>query len=126
MTEQAKDLEGIRNTVDDYFLGMYHSDTDRLAKAFHSDTFLSGYFQGNFSRFSVTDWLEMVGKTEAPAEQGEAFDMNIVSIDMKENVAVVKVRDLYLGLWFTDYLTLIKMDDGWKIVNKSFHHEPKA
>lgn len=126
MAEQAKDLEGIRNTVDDYFLGMYHSDTDRLAKAFHSDAFLTGYFQGNFSRFSLGDWLGMVEKTEAPAEQGEAFDMNIVSIDMKENVAMVKVRDLYLGLWFTDYLTLIKMDNGWKIVNKSFHHEPKA
>ena len=126
MTEQAKDLEKIRNTVDDYFLGMYHSDTDRLAKAFHTDSFLTGYFQGNYSRFSVGDWLGMVGQTPAPADQGEAYDMNIVSIDITENVAVVKVKDLYLGLWFTDYLTLLKIDEDWKIINKAFHHEPKA
>ena len=126
MTKQTNDLEQIRNTVDDYFLGMYHSDTDRLAKAFYSDSFLTGYFQGNFSRISVGDWLGMVGKTQAPAEQGEVYDMNIVSVDITENVAVVKVKDLYLGLWFTDYLTLIKLDDGWKIINKSYHHEPKV
>ena len=126
MADQAVELEGIRTTVDDYFLGMYHSDTDRLARAFHPDSFLTGYYQGNFSRFSVGDWMGMVGKTPAPAEKGEAYDMNIVSMDITENVAVVKVKDFYLGLWFTDYLTLLKIDDAWKIVNKSFHHEPKA
>jgi len=126
MTDQAKDLEMISQTVEDYFQGMYHSDTDRLAKAFHSDSFLTGYYQGNFSRFSVGDWLEMVKQTPPPADQGEAYDMKIVSTDITENVAVVKVRDLYMGLWFTDYLTLINVEDSWKIINKTFHHEPKS
>ena len=42
------------------------------------------------------------------------------------NVGVVKVADLYLGLRFTDYLSLVKTEGNWVIVNKVFHHEPRA
>jgi hypothetical protein len=51
--------------------------------------------------------------------------MNIVSIDVTGNEAVAKVADLYLGLRFTDYLSMLNIDGNWMIVNKTFHHEPK-
>jgi hypothetical protein len=38
-------------------------------------------------------------------------------------VAMAKVAVLYEGLRFTDYLTLVKFDDNWKIINKAYHHE---
>jgi hypothetical protein len=126
MNTDMPDLELIRQTVWDYFEGMYHSDVERLKKAFHPSAFLMGYFQGNFAQIPLEDWLGMIDKTLAPSKDGEAFDMKIVSADITENIAVVKVADLYRGLRFTDYLTLIKLEDGWKIVHKSFHHEPKA
>ena len=51
--------------------------------------------------------------------------MRIVSIDMTGIEAMVKVEDLYLGFRFTDYLSLLKIDGEWVIVNKTFYHEPK-
>ena len=30
-----------------------------------------------------------------------------------------------IGLRFTDYLHLMKVDGSWLIVNKMFHHEPR-
>jgi hypothetical protein len=126
MGKEKSDLDLIEQTVQDYFQGMYHSDTARLKKAFHANAFLMGYFNGKITRIALDDWLGMIAKTPAPAGKGEVYDMKIVSADMTENVAAVKVSDLYLGLRFTDYLSLVKLEDGWKIVHKSFHHAPKS
>ena len=46
--------------------------------------------------------------------------MNIVSIDRTGPVAVVHVKDLYQAGHFTDYLTIVEGEDGWRIVNKAF------
>jgi len=48
-----------------------------------------------------------------------------VSIDVTANEAVAKVAGLYLGLRFTDYLSLLKIDGNWVIVNDMYYHEPK-
>ncbi|MDC0547107.1 nuclear transport factor 2 family protein [Gammaproteobacteria bacterium] len=34
-----------------------------------------------------------------------------------------RVRDGYLGMVFLDTLSLLKVDDEWKIYNKLFHVE---
>jgi len=31
----------------------------------------------------------------------------------------------YPAVKFTDYMTLLKIDDEWKIINKTFYDEPK-
>jgi hypothetical protein len=67
----------------------------------------------------------MVTARPSPAKNGEEYNMKLVSMDLTENVAMVKVKDFYLGLWFTDYLSLVKIEDQWLIVNKIFHHQPQ-
>jgi hypothetical protein len=67
----------------------------------------------------------MVAARPSPAKNGEEYNMKLVSLDLTENVTKVKVRDLYLGLWFTDYLSLVKIVDQWLIVNKIFHYQPQ-
>jgi hypothetical protein len=71
----------------------------------------------------LDQWLGMVESRRVPAENGEAFDMRIVSTGVTGQVATVKVADLYRGLRFTDYLSLVKVDGQWRIVNKTFHHD---
>ena len=125
MTDDTVDIQRIRQTVQLYFEGMYHSDVDKLRKAFHPSAALMGYYSGNLAHIPLEKWLEMVAARPAPAKNGEEYNMRLVSLDLTENVAAVKVKDLYLGLWFTDYLSLLKIEDEWFIVNKIFHHEAK-
>jgi hypothetical protein len=125
MTDDSLDLQRIRQTVQLYFDGMYHSDVAKLKKAFHPTAALMGYFSGNLTHIPLEKWLEMVTARPSPAKNGEEYNMRLVSMDLTENVAMVKVRDLYLGLWFTDYLSLVKIEDQWLIVNKIFHHQPQ-
>ncbi|CAB3743594.1 nuclear transport factor 2 family protein [Paraburkholderia rhynchosiae] len=121
--DTTRELSAIGKTIQDYFDGMHLGDTKLLRMAFHPHAYLFGYYQGPFSRFSLEEWMEEVESTPKPAESGEAFDMRIVSTDVTGRVAMTKVVVLYEGLRFTDYLTLIKFEDDWKIINKAYHHE---
>jgi hypothetical protein len=117
------DLRTIAATVQDYFSGMYYRDISRLRQAFHPQAFLFGHLQGSFVRISLDQWLRIVEAESVPAENGEPFDMRILTTDTTGRAGFVKVVDLYQGLRFTDYLSLVKVDDQWMIVNKTFHHD---
>ena len=125
MNMDRTDLELIQQTVQYYFDGLYHSDIEKLNKAFHPNAQIIGYFQGTLMFNSLEQFLEFVKATPAPSKSGEKYDMRIVSIDMTGNEAVAKVEDLYLGFRFTDYLSLLNIEGTWVIINKTFYHEPK-
>jgi len=122
----ASERNAIEAVIDDYFQGMYTSDAVRLARAFHEDARITGYDEGKLVNNPIAGFIKFVGGVSAPKADGEAFDMEIVNIDVSGEAAVAKVRDLYKGLRFVDYLTLLKFDEGWKIVNKTFHHAPAS
>jgi hypothetical protein len=121
--EAENALNGICGTIQNFFLGMHHGDVNRLREALHPEALLWGYYMGEFYRQSVDDWMQELAGMDKPAQSGEPFDMRIVSIDVTGRAATVKTATLYQGLRFTDYLTLTRFDDGWKIVNKGYHHD---
>ncbi|MBW1710798.1 MAG: nuclear transport factor 2 family protein [Deltaproteobacteria bacterium] len=125
MSKNASDLELITKTIQLYFDGMYHSDVEKLRKAFHPNANLYGYLEGELALIPLDNWLAHVRGVPAPFENGEEYDMRIVSTDVTGAVATVKVADLYIGRRFTDYLSMVKIDDGWVIVNKTFHYDPE-
>ncbi len=123
MSGKNTDLDKIVQTVQHYFEGMYHSDTESLKTAFDPDAFLHGYFEGQLVHLPFNAWLKQIESRPAPSKNDEPYMMNIVSVDITDNIAQVKVFDLYMGKYFTDYLSLIKVDDNWVIMNKMFHHQ---
>jgi len=126
MNVSPDDKELIEAVIDDYFQGMYKSDTALLTRAFHEDARITGYDEGTLINNPISGFIKFVGTVSAPEADGETFDMEIVSIDMAGDAAMVKVHDLYKGLRFVDFLTLLKFEDGWRIVNKTFHHSPRG
>ena len=49
----------------------------------------------------------------------------IESVDVTGNAAQAKIVLDYPTARLTDYMTLLKIDGQWKIVNKIFHSEPR-
>ena len=47
--------------------------------------------------------------------------MEIEVIDISGDAASVKVTDEFAGMRFTDYLSLLKIESRWIIVNKLYH-----
>lgn len=116
------DEKEIRSVIDDYFNGMYHSDAEKLGRAFHSGGRITGYDEGKLIDNPISGFIQFVAGVTPPAEEGEAYEMDVVSIDITGDMAIAKVTDLYKGLRLTDYLTFLRIEGVWKIVNKIFHH----
>ena len=113
--------EAIAALVDDYFRGIYESDAERLRGIFDPRCWLFGENLNGSHAFPLEGFIEQVGSAPAPKNEGEAFEMQLLSLDRSGPVAVVKLAVRYQGRHYTDYLTLQKTEGQWKVVGKLFY-----
>jgi len=104
----------------DYLDGMMYADEATLRRAFHPKCLIVGHFRGRLEYDPLDAFIDACKKEEA-IPPGTPYFAEIVSIDVTGDTAVVKLIDDYLGIRFTDYLTMVKTDGRWIIVNKAFY-----
>ena len=109
----------IEAVVTDYVEGMSSHDAERLRRAMHPLCMHSGHYKGNFEFYDRDAFIESLEdeQTEAP---GAPCRSEILSLDSTGDVAVAKLTVECLGTSFTDYLTLIRVENQWRIVMKAF------
>lgn len=111
-----EDDEAIRATVQHYFDSGYE-----MRKAFYPDATMWYIRDGQLHQVPIQDFLDRV-ESNAGKTQGEVTK-SIVSIDRFGNAAVAKLELLYPNSVIYDYMSLLKIDGEWKIVNKIFDSE---
>lgn len=119
-SRENKDIESIKILVGSYYFGMYHNDETRLRKLFLSDAPVVGYLDGVLEKQDFQAWLQKIKSAPAPVSRKDKYEYKIELIDITEKVALVKVNDTYIGKQFTDYLSLINIDNQWIITGKTF------
>ena len=66
-------------------------------------------------------WFEWVRNRDSPKAKGLARDDRILMLDQSgPETALAKVACQIPPRYFTDYLVLLKTQQGWKIVSKVF------
>jgi hypothetical protein len=118
--DDRTETAAIEALVQDYFLGMYEGDVERLRRIFHPQCWLFGENRSGNHEFPISGFLDQIASEPVPKAEGEPFDMHLVSIDRTGSVAVAKVEVRYQGRRYTDYLTLQKAAEEWSIVGKLF------
>jgi hypothetical protein len=116
---QADETEAIRQALQYYLDGHATGDPEVMANAFHPTARLQFIRNGEVSIRSLESYLG--GMAGEPASDETARERRIVMVDYAGTVAVAKIELDYPGALFTDYMQLLKIDGGWKIVNKIFH-----
>ena len=120
----AQDRSTVESVVQLYFDGLYEGSADKLGEAFHPSADLRWHEDGKLQVLAVPDWLDRVRKRPSAKAQGQAREDVVVSIDRSdEATAFVKVRCQLPPRYFTDYLVAMKLDDGWRIVSKSYRYD---
>jgi hypothetical protein len=114
------DRQAIEATVHLYVEGMAFANGAALKKAFHPHAAIIGNYQGSVEWMSRDEFIAAV-LSETPASPGTQPMMDIASIDIEGDAASVKVVDEFAGMRFSDYLSLLKIDGRWTIVNKLYH-----
>jgi hypothetical protein len=110
-----------------YFNGAFNSyDTKSMAQGFHPD-FAIYYAEGGdtLGKYPIKDWIAGIEKRKA----APTFDASkrewvgkFMSVDITGNSAMAKVElSKNNKLVYTDYLSLLKFESGWRIVGKVYH-----
>ncbi len=124
----------VKNEVQDlieaaYINGAFNDlDTESMRAGFHPDFAIFSAKGEEISRYPINTWIEGIEKRKASADFDPAknkWDHNFPYIEVTGGAAAAKV-ELYKDSKhvYTDYLSLLKFDSGWKIVAKVYHkHE---
>ena len=110
-------------TVNNYLHGLKFNDVDSLKKAFYPEAKLFFVKRDNtLGQLTQEQWYKGFAQSAGQEEKG---DLSITAVDLTGNAASVKVLEVYEKSKYTDYLSLLKFSDGWKIVNKIYVAQPK-
>jgi hypothetical protein len=114
----------IAATMQDYFDGLYESDTRRLARAFHPQAIYACATEGTLVRLTMPEYFPVVDQRPSPASRHEPRRDEIVSVTLAGPVtAFVQARCAIGPKLFTDFLTLVHVDGRWQILSKVFHFD---
>jgi hypothetical protein len=115
------DRSAIEQTIQTYFDGLYEGDADKLASIFHDSSALTYEQDGQLVVLPLAQWLKAVRERPAPKAKGLARDDAILWLDQSgPSTAFVKVKCQIPPRYFTDYLSLLKIDGRWRVAQKVF------
>lgn len=119
----TKEMEAVKIPLNNYLQAHATGDPEFIRKAFHRDARITAFRDGKLLNLSTE---EFAGRFNGKAADDEARrKRTIESVDISGNAAIAKIVLDYPTVKFTDYMTLLKIDGEWKIVNKSFSAETK-
>lgn len=114
-----KEQEKIREVVAAYVEGFNRGDRDALLGAFHDRGVSAGFVGAGLQWDSAADFADFCAEA-APDPHGPIPDWEIETLVVSGRTAVAVVLDRWGDRRFRDSLTLLRFDDGWRIVFKTF------
>lgn len=113
----------VRAAVQHYLDGHATGDGSHHAQVFHPEARLFFIRDGQLATLTSAEYIARFdGK---PAEDEAQRKRWIESVDIAGNAAIAKVILDYPNGRFVDYMSMLKIDGTWKIVNKTFYRAPK-
>lgn len=118
------DRAAIEAVVQTYLDGLYEGDADRLALAFHPTSALTQWWEGALQITPRDAWLAAVRSRPSPKARGLARADQVVSVVQHgPEMAVVTLRCAIPPRFFTDVLSLLKIEGRWQVAQKVFRTE---
>ncbi len=119
----AVDEQAVRTVVERYLHGLKFNDVPSLREAFWPDAKL--YFtrrDGQLGQLTQADWYAGFAQSAGKEEQGE---LRITALQLHRDIASVTVVEDYPGSRYTDFLSLVRFNQRWWIVNKVYTAEQR-
>lgn len=121
--ESMKEVKEV--VVSSYINGAFNDlDYASMANGFHEDFAIFSADGEKLSRYEIEDWVAGVKKRKQSPDFDRAkndWDYKLPMIDVTGTSAMVKVELSKNGKHvYTDYLSLLKFESGWKIVGKVY------
>lgn len=113
--EKENDYEIAEKTITNYFEGRKNSNLTKLKSAFSENANLHTISNDEILTISLENYLNTVN-----ADGSQQVETRILDGDITNNIAYFKTGFIYSDKSYTDYLTLVKTQNGWRIISKTF------
>ncbi len=117
--------KAVKKVLEDaYIKGFFlNRDANAMREGFHPEfNILMLNKKGKMTLLPIAKWTNIV-ETRLKDKKQTDITCKYPLIDVTGAAASVKVEIFKKGkLLYTDYMSLYKFPDGWKIVNKIYHH----
>ena len=114
---------GVRQALNAYFQGHATGNGDHFRQAFFPEAKLLFVRDGKLTSWTSEEYASRSSGKPAPDEDKRVRTVEM--IDVTGDAAIAKVVLDYPQVRFVDYMTLLKVDGTWRIINKSFHSMKK-
>lgn len=113
-----------RVPLENYISAHATGNPEYIRKAFFPDAKIMAFRDGKLLNLSVEEFASRFsGKPAADESQRKR---RIESLDITGNAGVARIVLDYPDATLTDYMSLLKVNGEWKIINKVFYGEPKV
>lgn len=131
-TGDGSDSEAIKLVIQTAYVdGLQNrGDIEPIRKGFHEGFDLLGIRNNTLTKLPIYTWIEYVETAKAqnpdPPADDEIVTVKFLDIDVTGDAAVAKI-ELHKGgrHIFTDYLSLYRFDEGWRVVSKIYYRIPE-
>lgn len=125
LSAQTNDTDQIKDVINNAYIEGLHNggNLDETRKGFHPGFDLLILKNNQMEKLPIYNWIESTEKKrkENPTPSPIKTVVNFVNIDITGTAAVAKIELSREGkLIFTDYISLYKFEEGWRIVGKIY------
>jgi hypothetical protein len=123
----SEDVKAVKALIEkSYVNGAFNGlNADAMRAGFHEDFAIFSAKGEAIGKYPIGLWADGVAKRKADPEFDASKNVwahNFASVDVTGGAASVKIELSHDGKHvFTDYLSLLKFDSGWRIVAKVYH-----
>jgi hypothetical protein len=121
---QSAEESAARVPLENYLKGHATGDGEFMRKAFHPEARVFSYRDGKLNQMTSAEFAGRFTGKPAPDEAQRKRWIESVKITGNAGVGVIALD--YPTVKFIDYMSLLKVDGEWKIINKTFYAEPKS
>lgn len=121
---RTTETEQARAVIQEYVDACRAGSVERLRAIFHEDALMSGYMMGKYLMGSPEPFFQAVEKPPPGVAPGGDYKGEITSVEVSGPVASITLRETgFMGVNFTDYFHLARVNGDWKIISKTFNPE---
>src|SRR5262249_23601008 len=115
-------LEEVKTVVLRYFDLMYSIDLALFDRVFDRTAQLYTLSNGETLVWTADAYRKILSERASPKSLGAPEESEVFQIDLaSETQAFAKVKVRINDKVFIDYLTMLRLADGWKIVSKTYY-----
>jgi len=121
--------EAVKSVIETSYIQGIHNerDVEKIRSGFHEDFNMLSFRDNAINPVSIQQWIEGIERSieRNPDPPEVPVRPDFAAVEVSGNAAVARIEvyrgDVHL---YTDFMSLYKFDDGWKIVNKIYYSHP--